>query len=218
MMEKELFLSFEWRNCGKRVGTMMIILWYSYVIRIDSFPRGREEFGRRGIVLYERFFRTESYYFPWEWMLNSCFLVLERGYTSGYTSKNVSLPLAEAMPFCSGFRPIQRGSMKGLKEKKGHWQRWWACTGRIRVFVFNKSVINIRKHAIETSAFWFRLAVNARKSWNVFITRNPSPPLLLPDRLTSTSNESTRVKFLQKFQTNFPIRITLFPIQIILSN
>lgn len=38
-------------------------------------------------------------------MLNSCFLVLERGYTSGYTSKNVSLPLAEAMPFCSGFRP-----------------------------------------------------------------------------------------------------------------
>lgn len=49
-------------------------------------------------------------------MLNSCFLVFERG-PSGYTSKNVSLPLAEAMPFCSGFRPIQQGSMKGLKRK-----------------------------------------------------------------------------------------------------
>lgn len=35
--------------------------------------------------------------------------------------------------FCS----IQQGSMKGLKKRAR--QRWWACTGRIRVFVFNKT-------------------------------------------------------------------------------
>lgn len=157
-------------------------------------------------MLYERF-GTESYYFPWEWMLNSCFLVFERG-PSGIYFKECFAAFGGGNALLFWFSSHSARVDERI-EKKGHWQRWWACTGRIRVFVFNKNVINIRKHAIETSAFWFRLAVNARKSWNVFITRNPSLPL--PDRLISTTSKTwskrarTKFRFSNKknFRTNF---------------
>lgn len=58
-----------------------------------------------------------SYYFSWEWTLNSCFLVFQRAERTD-TSKNPSVPLAEAMPFCSGFVPFSQGSMKGLEKKR----------------------------------------------------------------------------------------------------
>lgn len=110
------------------------------------------------------------------------------------------------MPFCSGFWSHSARVDERIEKRKGAWQRWWACTGRIRVFVFNKNVINIRKHAIKTKTH----PDSASRSM-------PGPKILervhhaksIPDRSISTQQPILLQE--QLFTSNRPFHSYRFP-------